>query len=217
MSKSTLIIFDNDGTLADVLPVVLDYVNPALQKAGVLTIPEGRFSEYRNYTPRQIVNKLEIPFYKIPKVVSLIRKELLARSSGVAAVSGMPDLVRDLSQIEDVYLVVISTSLAESVNGFLDRNKILEAFDSVYSDVSVLGKSRHMKRIMKKYQSVDQVLAIGDEVRDIRAANKVGAVSIAVTWGLNDTKILKRQSPDFIIDTPNQLRDKILAMIDDKM
>jgi len=46
---------------------------------------------------------------------------------------------------------------------------------------------------------------VGDEVRDIEAARKVGIKVIVVGWGFNKTRRLKAAKPNFFVTRPSQL------------
>lgn len=50
-----------------------------------------------------------------------------------------------------------------------------------------------------------EVIYVGDETRDVEAAKKVGVKVIAVTWGINSEKILRKQNPDYLIVKPKEL------------
>ena len=59
---------------------------------------------------------------------------------------------------------------------------------------------------MKKYGfKKDQVLYVGDEIRDIVAAKRLGIKIAAVAWGYNSLKALKEQEPDYLIHKPEEL------------
>jgi len=55
------------------------------------------------------------------------------------------------------------------------------------------------------------VFYVCDEVRDIEAARKSGISSIAVTWGYNTKDALIKENPDFLANTPDELRDIIIS------
>ncbi|MCX6820719.1 MAG: HAD hydrolase-like protein, partial [Candidatus Aenigmarchaeota archaeon] len=78
----------------------------------------------------------------------------------------------------------------------------------------LLGKARRIKAIMKKhgYGRAD-VVYVGDEVRDIEAARKVGVKVIAVGWGINKSRRLKAEKPDFFVRTPVQLLKAVDAAL----
>ncbi|MFZ1324135.1 MAG: HAD hydrolase-like protein, partial [Candidatus Saccharimonadales bacterium] len=46
---------------------------------------------------------------------------------------------------------------------------------------------------------------IGDETRDIQAARMAFIRAVSVTWGFNTRRILEKQRPAYLIDTPEEL------------
>jgi len=56
------------------------------------------------------------------------------------------------------------------------------------------------------------VIYIGDEIRDVHAAQKAGVESGTVTWGFNSQELLSSANPDHIWGKP----EEILAFFDKK-
>lgn len=50
-----------------------------------------------------------------------------------------------------------------------------------------------------------QAWAVGDEPIDVQAANKLGIISVAATWGANDAKSLIDADPDLVFETPDAI------------
>jgi HAD superfamily hydrolase (TIGR01509 family) len=50
--------------------------------------------------------------------------------------------------------------------------------------------------------AVNRTVYFGDEVHDIEASKRAGALSAAALWGFGDAKQLKSQQPDFAFDDP---------------
>jgi phosphoglycolate phosphatase len=57
----------------------------------------------------------------------------------------------------------------------------------------------------ENHLNCSHVIYIGDETRDIIAAQKAGIRSVAVTWGYNSHKALKAHHPDHLIHSPQAL------------
>lgn len=53
--------------------------------------------------------------------------------------------------------------------------------------------------------SPEYILSIGDDVKDIRAANSAGMVSVAVTWGGASREDLVKANPYFIFDSGKEI------------
>jgi phosphoglycolate phosphatase len=82
----------------------------------------------------------------------------------------------------------------------------MDYFDFVHSDGSLFGKGKVIKKVLMKYKfSEENVMYIGDEVRDIEAAREAGIRVVSVAWGFNTKKALKMSNPDLIITRPVEL------------
>jgi len=70
----------------------------------------------------------------------------------------------------------------------------------------LFGKGKALKRILRaeKLERAD-VLYVGDEVRDIEAAQRAGVKCAAVTWGFHAADLLRTANPDFVLETPGEL------------
>ena len=59
--------------------------------------------------------------------------------------------------------------------------------------------------------SKSNVYFVGDEVRDIEAGKKTRIKTIAVSWGYNTKDALARERPDYLIDSPLDLKTIVLS------
>lgn len=53
--------------------------------------------------------------------------------------------------------------------------------------------------------SPEQIISIGDDPKDIHAANKAGMTSVAVTWGISQHSNFLSANPDYIVDSASEL------------
>jgi phosphoglycolate phosphatase len=57
------------------------------------------------------------------------------------------------------------------------------------------------------------VLAVGDGDHDIAMGRAAGARPCAVTWGVHSAERLRAAEPDFLVDSPVELRDRLLPAL----
>ena len=89
--------------------------------------------------------------------------------------------------------------------GFLENNQ-LELFDFIHTTSKIWSKNRSLKTLIHDNQlKLSEVIYIGDETRDIVAAQKAGIRCVAVTWGFNSRKALEAHRPDYLIHSPQEL------------
>ena len=103
-------------------------------------------------------------------------------------------------------LGIVSSNSKENIEKFVELNNLMSCFDFVLNYSLFFGKSKVFKKIMRKNKlEKNELVYIGDEVRDIIAAKKAGIGIIAVVWGMNNKIILKRKKPSFIADKPSEI------------
>jgi phosphoglycolate phosphatase len=79
-------------------------------------------------------------------------------------------------------------------------------FSFIEAGSKLLGKARALSKAIKRHRlDKASVCYIGDEVRDIAAAQSVGVKSIAVTWGFNNRSTLEKTGPSYMISEPGEL------------
>src|SRR5574344_536728 len=72
----------------------------------------------------------------------------------------------------------------------ISKKNSLDMFKYVYSEKSLFGKEKGIKKLLKERKlKKDEIIYIGDEVRDWEACQKVGVKMIGVSWGFNDKKL----------------------------
>ena len=121
------------------------------------------------------------------------------------------DLLSELSGNEQIHLGILTSNTQENVKQFLYKNE-LNFFDFIRTGKSVFGKSHMLNKIIKqRHANKNDVFYVCDEVRDIEAAKKSGIKSIAVTWGYNNKDALIKENPDFLTDTPDELKNIFIS------
>ena len=122
------------------------------------------------------------------------------------SIKPFPQLESVLPKLSEKYVLGIVTSNDPvNVKKFLLAHN-LDYFAFVYSDGSLFGKGKIIKNLLHKYSyAPENVIYVGDEVRDIDAARTAGINVVSVTWGLNSKKVLLENNPDFLIDNSTAL------------
>jgi phosphoglycolate phosphatase len=122
----------------------------------------------------------------------------------IQAFDGIPQIIPDLRS-QGYRLGVLTSNSEENVARFLAKQQ-LEVFDFIKSSSKLLGKGSVLRRIMRETKiKPREILFIGDELRDVEAAQETGVHVAAVTWGYNSRTALEAASPDHILETPEQV------------
>jgi phosphoglycolate phosphatase-like HAD superfamily hydrolase len=62
------------------------------------------------------------------------------------------------------------------------------------------NKSEQLQELIENYKiDKDEIIYVGDEVKDIETAHNVGIDVIAVEWGYNSAKALRKYNPEYQI------------------
>lgn len=198
-----MIIFDFDGTIADSYMVAIQLFNSIAHKYGYKQIEDHQ--KLRNKSMRRILcEDLGLSWYQIPRFM-MLAKSLIKKvdAEKIHLFSGIADTINYLA--ERTTLAIATSNDNTIVQRVLERHNI-RGFTYIHSGISLFGKHVAIKNILKKLnKNPEQVLYVGDEVRDVEACKKIPLKIAAVSWGFNSRDALVKSNPDYIIDTPEQL------------
>lgn len=196
------VIFDFDGTLVDSLPVALAIAREVVPE---MELSNKQLQMLRQMPARDVIKQSGIPRWKQLRLLVKGKKLLAQHLDELHVFPGMAQAVADLSGA-GYNLVLVSSNSEHNIRKVLRRHKIEQYFAGVYGNVGLFNKARIFKVALKKQRaSADQAVYVGDEVRDIEAADTARIKVVAVTWGYNSEKILKAYRPDYLARTPKQL------------
>ena len=81
---------------------------------------------------------------------------------------------------------------------------LADTFDLIFAITNRLSVEFGYKKA-----KAEEIVYIGDEIRDINAAKKAKVKVIAVTWGFNSKEVLSEYQPDALVDQPQELIEVI--------
>lgn len=199
----TTIIFDFDGTLGNSMALIFKIYNLLSAKYGLKNISISQVEKFRNKTPKEILSYLAIPFFKIPFLFFEGRSMFYDRISEVELFQGILPVLKILSK--HYSLGVLTSNSKKNIEAFLKQNN-LNFFEFIHSEFNIFGKDKALKKIMNSRSlNKEEVLYVGDEVRDIESCKKIGVDIVSVSWGLNAKEVLSRYNPEYLISKPEEL------------
>jgi len=207
--KYQLIIFDFDGTLADTFPWFAGIINEVAEAQGFKKINDREAAMLRGCSVRAILQYLGVPLWKLPVLARHVQKMMSADIDKINLFAGAESMLRTLTE-QGLTLGLVSSNSLSNVQRILgEQNQKL--FPYYECGVSMLGKQVKLRKIMRK-GGVEprRTLAIGDEIRDIEAARRVGAVSGVVSWGYNSFEALLSYQPDERFCSMEEITEHIL-------
>lgn len=203
MKAYKLIIFDFDGTLADSAPWFIRTLNDIAKAHGFRSVNEHEIAMLRGKPNKEIIRYVGIRFWQMPAIARELRRRSLEAAGMIKLFDGVPGLLQEIKS-SGAQLSVVSSNGEETVRRVLGRSAAL--VDHYACGVSLLGKAARFRQLQRKLNlQPSQVLAVGDEGRDVDAARRSGFASAAVTWGYATEDALRRCSPTFIVNSLSEL------------
>jgi len=194
----SLVIFDLDGTLADSFPWFRRHVNGVADRFAFRRIADEDVESLRHADSREILTRLEVPTWKLPAIARHMRRLKGQHIQDIPLFDGAEAMLRTLSEAGFRLALVSSDSEA---NARRQLGALATLFSHFDCGASIFGKARKFRRVVKQagVRPAD-VLAIGDEVRDIEAARAAGIACGAVRWGFASSEALQARGPDLIFE-----------------
>ena len=118
MPKYKLAVFDSDGTLADTLPWFRAAYNQMAAKHGIAPLPEGEDDLLRTLSGRELLDRLQIPLWKLPKLVNGMIRHMAEHIHEFELYDGIADSLQRLAT-NGVVLGVVSSNSRENVEAIL--------------------------------------------------------------------------------------------------
>lgn len=199
-----LVIFDFDGTLADSFPWFLDVFDHLAERFGFLNPDRSDLDMLRRLGPRELLKRLKVPLLKLPAIATYTQRLQNEQIDKIILFDGIGEVLRELKG-RGVTLVVVTSNDADNVRTVLGAE--LSALIDHYScGSSLFGKADKFKSVLKTFKvKPDEVLSVGDELRDIEAARKTSIRVGAVTWGYAHEDSLLSEKPDHVFGKPSDI------------
>jgi len=201
--QDKILIFDFDGTVADTFYHTLAITNRLSSEYGFKKVEPHEVGLLKDMPVWKIISYLRIPMIKMPFIAARVRQELSKEISLVKPAAGLKEVLLKLKE-SDYRIGILTLNSKKNVKRFLEVNEL--KFNFILISSQIMGKTRKLKALMvKEGLRSGNVLYIGDEVRDIEAAQKAGIRIAAVTWGYNSKKALEAYNPDYLVTKPEEL------------
>lgn len=197
----SVIILDFDGTLADSFPYVSDFL---AEQAGVELTVEQR-KNLRGLSMAGMARALGFSWLRLPLLFIVGRRRMLRAIHNLQPIAGMPAVIIKLNA-DGHKLFIVSTNSAHNVHRFLHHHQLRKYFAGVYGGAGVFGKASALRRLARQHKlEIGDCIYIGDELRDLQAAESINMPAIAVSWGFARTSDLEAENPGGVVHHPAEL------------
>jgi phosphoglycolate phosphatase len=206
--KYRLVIFDSDGTLADTLPWMRSIFNDLAEEHGFRRVEPHEYDRFRDLPGRALLRELGLPLWKLPRVVSALRRRMAEHKGRFLLFPGMGEVLHRLAD-GGVQLAVASSNSRENVERVLgiENAKLIAHFAC---GISTFGKGAKLRQVVRQSTiPARQAIYIGDEIRDGEAARKAGIAFGAALWGQHSEAALRAQSPAEIFTSPQEIAARL--------
>jgi len=202
--RPRLLLFDFDGTIADTFEAAFAILNKLAVEFRFRPLDAADLEKARDMRTRQVMKFLKIPMSKMSRIARRGSEEIHARMPGIEPFPGLPALLREL-RAAGFEMGIVTSNSEPNVRMFLEKHD-LDLFAFIRSSSKLLGKAHELRHVMKTLKlTASDILFIGDETRDIEAAQKAGIRIAAVTWGYNSRRSIAAMKPDYLFDKPEDL------------
>ena len=187
-----LVIFDFDGVLVDTLFVGHSVTKEVNENISV--------DEYKSFFEGNINDSIGKKINPHP--------DFFGRYDDYAREIKVPDILKEIiKELAQKYtLVIVSSTGTSSIKKILERENVLQKFETILGNDVETSKVKKIKMILDKYNALPKdAVFITDTLGDILEGEKCGVKAIAVTWGFHDRKTLEKGNPVAIIDDPRDL------------
>ncbi|MDF2949408.1 MAG: HAD-superfamily hydrolase, subfamily variant 1 [Sedimentibacter sp.] len=206
MVKYKYVLFDFDGTLADTEEVNFVIYQKLAEKYNLRNITIDELGHIKKMSARELMAYVELKKRYLPFLLKRGKNLLKQDIKNIKPCK--KDIFDTVLQLKNmgIQTAIITTNSKANVQMFLNEQNA-DIFDFIASS-SMFGKESKMRKIIKKERlSLDEVLYVGDEIRDVHAAKNTGIHIASVAWGYNTVESLKKHKPDYIIYEPSELID----------
>lgn len=195
------IIFDFDGTIAD----SFDFIANFLAEEAGQSLSQTQLQALRGRSMAAIGRQLGLSWWRLLRSFFRGRRHMAAVINQIEPFEGITEVIKKL-HAEGHELFVLSSNKVGNVREFLHHHQLHTYFLEVYGGAGLFSKAPALRKLLKEHQleRADSIY-IGDELRDVQAAQSIDLLVIAVTWGFARSSALKALQPTAVANEPADL------------
>lgn len=202
--KYKYVIFDFDGTLADTEDINFTIYLDLADKYKLKKVSKSDMGSLKKMSAFDLIDYLDIKKRNIPAMIRFGRKILHGSIENIDMCKPTMEAVMLKLKENGITLGILTSNSKKNVNKFIDKHQL--TMFSFVENSGMFGKERVFKQILRRYGiNKEEVLYVGDEIRDITATKNIGIDIASVDWGYNSRDGLEDHKPEFLISEPEEL------------
>lgn len=197
--KYRCVIFDFDGTLADSEECALKIYNSLAKKYGYKPLDKDEVINLKGLSVHEILSRLKIGYYQTFRLLRRGKKLIKQYLNEIRPFEeNIGEVLQKVSENCEI-MGIISSNKKRNIKFFLNKYNI-NIFDFILSS-PLFKKERKLRKIKKKYNLKDnEILYVGDEMRDIISSKNANIDICSVNWGYNSHNYLLTGKPTYVIE-----------------
>lgn len=198
-----LVIFDFDGTLSDSGDWFLSILDDLADRFRFRRVDAQEVETLRRRPTRDVIAHLGIAAWKLPLIARHVRARFGRDAARIQLFDGVRMMLKTLSDA-GVRMMLCSSNGEANVCAVLGPDAV--RFEAYFCGSGLFGKVAKFRRAVEAsgLKPAD-ILAIGDETRDVDAAREVGLAAGVVLWGYANPETLVAMKPDMAFATPAEI------------
>ena len=211
MRKTSLIVYDFDGTLVDTLFDIADSVNLTLADLSLSQLSRETIRKYVGKGVERLMSQTlsGTDFTDIPRAVSLFKQHY--SENLVNHTNFYPQGREILEHFKDKKQAICSNKPEGFVRQILESLNGLHPFEAIVGGDSVKSKkpdSEGLNFILEQLNvSAEEAVIIGDSPVDIETGKRAGVYTCVVNYGLGFAEEIDATKPDYSIDCLSELKE----------
>jgi len=187
-----MFVFDFDGVIADSFQQVTDIFHKVGKEYGVIVNSKDDLARLYENNIFDSLRKKGLTENEIQEMILKIRIE--QEKLTIKMFPGMKTFLKKIN------FMVITSNIGNIVKKYLNKHNL--------KPEQVIGAEHETSKVKKLLKiKNNKTFYIGDTVGDIKEGKLAKVKTIAVTWGFHKKELLKKQNPDFIVDSIEDLEN----------
>ena len=198
-----IFVFDFDGVIADSLHVVVPAYNKIASSFDLNPVAsKEEFTELFNGNLYDGLQEWGLTEERLESFLQELSDRILDNIEDIPLFDHMDRILERLTH-QGHEVLIITSNTSRIINRFLQYYGVKEIKEVLGVEYG-RSKVEKINKVKQRY-SEETIYYIGDTVGDIVEGKKAGVKTVVVTWGFHARNKLEENTPDHILDEPEEL------------